>query len=79
MKYAVVVRKLDNVGRITLPFELRRMLNIKYQDEMEIFTELDSVILEKRQPMCLFCGNKKEVKHFNGKYICKECINLMTE
>lgn len=74
MKATGVVRKLDDLGRIVLPIELRRTLDIKEKDAVEIFVEGDLVILKKYQPDCIFCGETKEVINFKGKNICKKCL-----
>lgn len=74
MKSIGVVRKVDELGRIVLPIELRRTLDIKERDSLEIFTEGETVILKKYEPACVFCGNAKNVINFKGKNICKECL-----
>lgn len=75
MRSIGVVRKLDELGRIVLPVELRRTLDIKERDSLEIFTEGETIILKKYEPACIFCGDAKEVINFKGKNICKECLN----
>lgn len=73
MKSTGVVRKVDPLGRIVLPIELRRTLNIDIQDPMEIFVEGDLIILKKYEPACIFCGEAKDVENFRGKNVCKSC------
>ena len=75
MKVTGVVRKLDELGRIVLPIELRRTLDIKEKDSVEIFVEGDLVILKKYQPSCIFCGESKGIKNYRGKNICKKCLS----
>ena len=58
LKSTGIVRKLDELGRITLPIELRKNLNIKEKDGLEIFVEADTIILKKYEPSCIFCGNE---------------------
>lgn len=78
MKSPGVVRKLDELGRIVIPIELRRTFNIGEKDGLEIFTDDDRIVLRKYEPACVFCGSAKEVISFKGKKVCKECISTMT-
>ena len=75
MKSTGVVRKLDNLGRIVIPIELRKSMGIVIKDTLEIFTEGDQIILKKYQPGCIFCGDARNVKIFQGKMICENCLN----
>jgi looped-hinge helix DNA binding domain, AbrB family len=75
MKSTGIVRKVDELGRIVIPKELRRTLAINESDPMEIYTEGDQVILKKYAPTCIFCGEGKDVINYKGKNICKSCIN----
>ena len=74
MKATGIVRKVDELGRIVLPIELRRTLNIEIKDPVEIFVEGDFILLKKYEPACVFCGNAKDVETFNGKSVCKKCL-----
>ncbi|WFD11989.1 AbrB/MazE/SpoVT family DNA-binding domain-containing protein [Tepidibacter hydrothermalis] len=78
MKATGVVRAVDQLGRIVLPIELRRTLNIEVKDALEIYVDGESIILKKYEPACVFCGNAKNVKHFEGKNICSECIRKLS-
>lgn len=69
-----VVRKVDELGRIVIPKELRRTLNIEEGDPLEIFVDGEEVILRKYEPGCVFCGNVKYVVEFKGKKVCTNCI-----
>ena len=73
MKSTGIVRRIDDLGRLVLPIELRRMLEIAEGDALEIFTEDNMIVLKKYQPACIFCGNAKDVSTFKGKNICPEC------
>jgi len=70
MKSTGIVRKVDELGRIVLPVELRRTLNIAERDALEIYVDDDRIILRKYEPSCIFCGNSKDVVSFKGKNIC---------
>ena len=74
MKSTGVVRKLDELGRIVLPIEIRKVLDIKQKDAVEIFTDGDRIILQKYQPACVFCNNADNIVYFNGKRICEDCL-----
>ena len=74
MKSTGIVRKVDELGRIVLPIELRRTLGIEEKDRIEIFVEGESVILRKYQPACIFCDNAKDLILYKGKNICPECL-----
>lgn len=74
MKATGIVRKVDELGRITLPIEQRRTLNIDIKDPVEIFVEGEAIILKKYEPSCIFCGNAKDVVNYKEKNICKSCL-----
>ncbi len=74
MKSTGIVRKVDELGRIVLPIEMRRTLNIGEKDSLEIYVDGDSIILRKYQSACVFCGNVKKNVIYCGKNVCPECI-----
>ena len=74
MKSTGIVRKVDDLGRVVLPIELRRNLLIEKKDALEIYVEQDTIILKKYEPACIFCGQAKGVKNIKGKNICPECL-----
>ena len=74
MKSTGIVRKVDELGRIVLPIEMRRTLDIAERDSLEIYVEGDSIILKKYQPACIFCGGVKDLVGIEGKNVCPECI-----
>jgi transcriptional pleiotropic regulator of transition state genes len=78
MKSTGVVRKIDELGRIVLPMELRRTLEIDEGDALEIFTDADTIILKQYQPGCVFCGNVDHIQNYKGKRICIDCISELT-
>lgn len=79
MKSTGIVRKVDELGRIVLPIELRRTLGIEVKDRIEIFVDGESIILRKYQPACIFCDNAKDIINYKGKNICPDCIRAMNE
>lgn len=77
MKSTGVVRKLDELGRIVLPIELRRTMNIGLRDTLEIFVEDDKIILKKYHPACIFCNDARDVIPYKDKLICKNCLEQL--
>ena len=77
MKSTGIVRKIDELGRIVIPIELRRSLDIEVKDTLEIYTEGDQIILKKYEPACIFCGEAKEIINYKGKNVCKNCPKEM--
>ena len=77
MKSTGIVRKVDELGRVVLPIELRRNLNIEEKDALEIYVDGNTVILKKYEPDCIFCGNAKDIINFKGKNICESCLKDM--
>ena len=74
MKATGIIRKVDELGRIVLPIELRRTLDISEHDEMEIFIENEQVILRKYEHNCIFCASTQSLVQYKGKYVCSKCI-----
>ncbi len=79
MKSTGIVRKVDELGRVVIPIELRRTLGIEVKDALEIYVDGEKIILKKYEPACIFCGNADHVKHFGGRIICQECISKLIE
>ena len=79
MKSTGIVRKVDELGRIVIPIELRRTLGISIKDALEIYVDEERIILKKYEPACIFCGNADGIKQFNGRIVCRECITKMAE
>ena len=74
MKSTGIVRRVDDLGRIVLPREIRKILNIDPRDSLEIFMDGDTIILRKYEPQCIFCGQANGVRTFKSKYVCENCI-----
>jgi len=75
VKATGIVRKVDELGRVVLPIELRRTLNIEIRDPLEIYVDGEFIILKKYEPACIFCGNAKDVKRLHDKNICSDCLS----
>lgn len=74
MKNTGIVRRLDDLGRITLPIELRRTLGVEDRDYLEIFVEEDKIILMKYEPADIFTGQKEDLIDFCGRKVSKDSI-----
>ena len=74
MKATGIVRKVDELGRIVLPIELRRTLDIEERDQLEIYLDGDRIVLKKYDADCLFCGSAQGLATYRGKQICSNCI-----
>ncbi|MCI8979752.1 MAG: AbrB/MazE/SpoVT family DNA-binding domain-containing protein [Clostridia bacterium] len=77
MKAIGVVRRVDKLGRIVVPVEVRRKLGIDIQDPVEMYTDEDSIILKKYYKNCTFCSNADDVRQFKGKNICSNCMEAI--
>ena len=75
MKSTGIVRKVDELGRIVLPIELRRTMGIEVKDALEIYVDGDHIVLKKYEPSCVFCGNAKDIIHFKGYIVCSDCAH----
>lgn len=74
MKSTGIVRKIDELGRIVLPVELRRLFDIAEKDALEIYVDDEHIILKKYAPSCVFCNSATDTTYFKGKIVCNECI-----
>ncbi len=74
MKSTGMARKVDELGRVVIPIELRRTLGVEEKDSLEIFTHDNTIILKKYEPGCIFCGNVQNIISFKGKNICSDCL-----
>ena len=79
MKSTGIVRKVDELGRIVLPIELRRTLDINEKDSLEIYVDGSQIILKKYEPACVFCNSAVDVVSFRGKNVCAQCIKQLSE
>ena len=77
MKSTGIVRKVDELGRVVIPIELRRNLDIEEKDGLEIYIDNDRIILRKYEPACVFCGNADKVIKFKNKNVCESCLTTM--
>lgn len=77
MKSTGIVRKVDELGRVVIPIELRRTLDIGEKDALEIYVDGERIMLKKYEPACIFCGNADHTTYFKGKIVCQDCVGEM--
>lgn len=77
MKATGIVRRVDELGRIVLPIELRRNLEIEERDALEVYVDGSSIVLRKYEPACIFCGNARNVLTYKRKNICPACLRQL--
>lgn len=78
MKSTGVVRRVDELGRIVIPIELRNKLGIVERDPLEIYVDGSNIVLKKFETNCVFCGNSKKLIKFHDKLICNKCIKKLS-
>jgi len=74
MRSTGMTRKIDDLGRLSIPIELRRTMEMGEHQALEIFTDNGSIVLRKYTPGCVFCGNVEDTVHFKELLMCKDCI-----
>ena len=74
-----MTRNLDELGRIVIPKEMRKVLDINIRDPLEIFSGEGTIILKNYSPGCVFCGNIDKAVKFKQNIICEECIQEMKD
>ena len=73
MKSTGIVRKIDGLGRVVLPIELRRLMSLEDNASLEIFVDGDEIVLKKYQPACIFCGNVRDITVYKDRNVCTTC------
>ena len=79
MKSTGIVRKVDELGRVVIPIEIRNKFDIVEKDPIEIYVDGSSIILKKYEPNCIFCGNTKNLLEYKDKLICDKCSKKISE
>ena len=78
MRAIGIIRKVDGLGRITLPSELRQVMNISEGEPLEIFTNNRKIILRVYETKCVICDSYEDLKKIHEKYVCKKCIGKIS-
>lgn len=79
MKSTGIVRRVDELGRVVIPIEIRNKFNILEKDQIEIYVDGSSIVLKKFEPNCIFCGNSKNLVEYKDKLVCNKCLQKMSE
>ena len=78
IKSTGIVRRMDELGRVVIPMELRNQFKIMEKDPIEIFVDGSSIVLRKYEPNCIFCGSTKDLYEYNDKLICSKCAEKIS-
>ena len=78
MKSTGIIRKLDELGRVVIPIELRNKFHISEKDPIEIYVDGTSIILKKYEVSCIFCGKSEGLQSYKDKQICENCLNKIS-
>ena len=79
MKSTGIIRKVDELGRVVIPIEIRNQFNIAEKDPIEIYVDGSSIVLKKYEPNCIFCGNTENLMNYNDKLICEDCSKKISK
>ena len=77
LKSTGIIRKVDDLGRIVIPMEVRKAFDIEVKDPLEIHVEKNRIVLSKHEKSCLFCGSIKNLLIFKGKKVCADCSDAL--
>lgn len=78
VKSTGIVRKVDELGRVVIPIEIRNKFDIAEKDPIEIYVDGSSIILKKYEPNCIFCGNTKNLISYKDKLVCSKCTEKLS-
>ncbi len=78
MKSTGIIRKIDELGRVVIPIELRNKFNLSEKDPIEIYVDGTSIILKKYESNCVFCGKSEELREYKDKPICMNCLKKLS-
>ena len=79
MKATGIVRKVDELGRIVLPSELRKTMHVAVGDSFELFTNENTVVLKKYEPGCVLTGTMEDLVEYNGRKVSREAIKELAK
>lgn len=82
MKATGIIRRVDELGRVVIPIEIRNQFNIVEKDPIEIYVDNSSIVLRKYEPNCVFCGNTETLVEYKEKLVCENCskqLNILHE
>ncbi len=79
MRSTGIIRKVDGLGRIVIPMEVRRSLEIYENDHVSIGVDGETIVLQRHRPFCAICGNTEGIRTFKSKNVCEECLSLIRQ
>lgn len=79
MKSTGIIRRMDELGRVVIPIEIRNQFDIAEKDPIEIYVDGSTIVLKKYEPNCIFCGNTKNLIDYNDKLICEDCSKKISK
>ena len=77
MKSDKVIRQIDELGRVVIPKDMRRILGIDCGDKIVFEADDKKITISRLEDACVFCNSRHELQNFNDKYVCKECLRLL--
>lgn len=77
MKTSGIIRRIDDLGRVVIPVEMRRVLDIGEREALSISLENNAIVLRRARTGCVFCGAGKDVMDFRGKLVCPRCVRQL--
>ncbi|MBA4370025.1 MAG: AbrB family transcriptional regulator [Coriobacteriaceae bacterium] len=77
MKDTGIVRRVDDLGRIVIPMELRKTLGIGVRDPLAVFVDGERIVLQKYAQACIICGSTQDVGDVRGKPVCTGCVKAI--
>ncbi len=77
MKNDKIVRQIDDLGRVVIPKDMRRMIGVDCGDKIAFETDGNTIVISKPQKHCVFCNSRHELRVYADKYVCKECLKLL--
>lgn len=79
MKSTGIIRRVDELGRVVIPIEIRNKFGIAEKDPIEIFVDGSNIVLKKYEQNCIFCGNTKKLLEYKGRLVCDKCASQIKE
>lgn len=73
------ITKVDKLGRILIPVNVRRMLGLSEGSQLEVLTDENSLVLRKYIPQCIFCANDEDLIEYKDSFICKRCLDELNK
>ena len=79
MKSTGIVRRVDELGRVVIPIEIRNQFKIAEKDPIEIYVDGSNIVLKKHEDTCIFCGNTDNLNEYMGKLVCENCAEQISK